>query len=92
MRGGHGAATVTFEESIRASLAAWFDVLAERGGGHRGPAQRPALAGDLGERRRELRAVIGDFYAAPGAPTPSGSSRELARIGHHDPAGRHRRA
>jgi AcrR family transcriptional regulator len=55
--------SVTFEESIRASLAAWFDVLTERGGVVVALLNAPALAGSLGERRRGLRAMIGDTYA-----------------------------
>ncbi len=55
-------ATATFEASVRASLAAWFDVLAERGPVILALLNTPRLAGDLGERRRELRAVVGDFY------------------------------
>jgi AcrR family transcriptional regulator len=54
---------VTFEESIRASLAAWFDVLTERGGVVVALLGAPALAGSLGERRRALRSMIGDNYA-----------------------------
>ncbi len=55
--------TVTFDASVRASLAAWFDVLAERGPIILALLNTPRLAGDLGERRRQLRAVISDFYS-----------------------------
>jgi AcrR family transcriptional regulator len=57
------AATVTFEASVRASLAAWFDVLAERGDVIVALLSTSRLAGDLGQRRRQLRSVVGDFYA-----------------------------
>ena len=60
------AATATFEASVRASLAAWFDVLAERGDVIVALLTTPRLAGDLGERRRQLRSVVGDFYGRPG--------------------------
>jgi AcrR family transcriptional regulator len=56
-----------FEESIRASLAAWFDVLSERGGVVVALLGAPALAGALGERRRALRAMIGETYATRAA-------------------------
>lgn len=56
-------ATVTFEASVRASLAAFFDVLSERGPIILAMLSTPRLAGDLGERRRQLRATISDFYA-----------------------------
>jgi len=55
--------TTGFEESIRASLAAWFDVLSERGGVVVALLGAPALSGSLGERRRALRAMIGESYA-----------------------------
>jgi AcrR family transcriptional regulator len=61
--------SVTFEESIRASLAAWFDVLTERGGVVVALLNAPALAGSLGERRRGLRAMIGETYAARACTT-----------------------
>ncbi|HVN50106.1 MAG TPA: hypothetical protein VMT43_01670, partial [Acidimicrobiales bacterium] len=51
-----------FEESIRASLAAWFDVLSERGGVVVALLGAPALSGALGARRRALRAMIGESY------------------------------
>ena len=54
--------TATFEASVRASLAAWFDVLVERGPVILALLSTPRLAGDLGERRRELRSVVADFY------------------------------
>jgi AcrR family transcriptional regulator len=56
-----------FEESIRASLAAWFDVLVERGGVVVALLGAPALSGALGERRRALRAMIGESYAVRAA-------------------------
>ena len=56
-----------FEESIRASLAAWFDALTERGGVVVALLGAPALAGVVGERRRALRAMIGESYAARAA-------------------------
>jgi len=58
---------VTFEDSIRSSLAAWFDVLAERGPVLLALLSTPRLAGDLGERRRALRSVVGDYYGARAA-------------------------
>jgi AcrR family transcriptional regulator len=54
--------TTTFEESLRASLTAWFDVLAERGTTIVVLLQTPTLAGPLGERRRALRDAVADFY------------------------------
>lgn len=70
---------VTFEESIRSSLAAWFDVLTERGGVVVALLNAPALAGALGERRRSLRAMIGDTYAER-ATRAYGLEPELAAI------------
>jgi len=61
------AATATFEASVRASLAAWFDVLAERGDVIVALLSTSRLAGDLGQRRRQLRSVVGDFYAQQAA-------------------------
>jgi AcrR family transcriptional regulator len=59
--------TVTFEGSVRASLAAWFDVLSERGPVLVALLSTPRLAGDLGERRRALRATVGEFYSRQAA-------------------------
>lgn len=57
----------SFEESVRTSLAAWFDVLAERGTTIVVLLQTPALAGPLGERRRALRDAVADYYGSRAA-------------------------
>ncbi len=59
--------TTSFEESFRASLTAWFDVLAARGPTIVVLLQTPTLAGPVGERRRALRDAVADFYSGRAA-------------------------
>jgi AcrR family transcriptional regulator len=69
----------SFEDAIRASLAAWFDVLDERGTTIVVLLQTPALAGSLGDRRRALRQAVADFYGGRAA-TAFGLSPHLAGV------------
>jgi AcrR family transcriptional regulator len=57
----------TFEMSLRRSLAAWFDVLAERGTTVVTLLREPALAGPLGQRREEMRDTLRRYYARQAA-------------------------
>jgi AcrR family transcriptional regulator len=54
---------VTFEDSVRLALGAWFDVLTERGPLVISLLESPTLAGPLGERRRALRRSIGEHFS-----------------------------
>jgi len=61
------SSATTFEDALRTSLGAWFDVLSERGTTIVVIMTSPTLAGPLGDRRRELRNAVGRYYGVRAA-------------------------
>ena len=61
------AAVTTFEDTIRASLTAWLDLLVERGAVITGLMQARPVSGPVERQSREIHASVSEFYGSKGA-------------------------
>jgi len=61
------AEATTFEDTIRASLTTWLDILAERGAVITNLMQAHPVSGPVQRQSREIHASVSEFYGAKGA-------------------------
>jgi len=61
------AQAVTLEDTIRASLTTWLDILAERGAVITNLMQARPVSGPVERQSREIHASVSEFYGTKGA-------------------------